>query len=415
MIKSQLKPVFIALLWLVIPNLGFAEPLVFEPIEVPVGLGAQEPTLFATQDGRLLLGWTEPDADGFAIKMAVRQDDAWGDVRTITRSDDIFVNWADFASISAFPSGTFAAHWLQDSGEGTYGYDVKIALSNDDGLTWGREITPHRDNTKGQHGFVTMLPTKDGSLLNVWLDSRAYKKDIFVAQDSGLPDAMQLRATHLRADGTLTEDTLLDAQTCTCCQTSAAISGDGSVLVAYRDRTDNEVRDISVVRQINGQWTEPRTVYNDGWEISGCPVNGPAIAASGKNAVVIWFTAADDQPMVKVAFSTDHGATFGVPTRVDHGGGIGRVDAIMLDEQTSVITWVEWQGSEEVVYACKINIGSGCSDASIVVVNRGIGSVNFPRMANVGGKVYFAWSQLATESAIRPDDEMTISIVSSVP
>ncbi|EPX77546.1 BNR repeat protein [Litoreibacter arenae] len=89
------------------------------------------------------MSWTEPDGDGFVVKMTVGDYSGWTEARTIVRSNDLFINLADFPSIAAFPDGTLAAHWLQEDGDGPFAYDVNIALSADEGRTWSAPIVPH--------------------------------------------------------------------------------------------------------------------------------------------------------------------------------------------------------------------------------------------------------------------------------
>jgi hypothetical protein len=62
-----------------------------------------------------------------------------------------------------------------------------------------------------------------------------------------------------------------------------------------------------------------RTLHADGWKIDYCPVNGPAAGAIGDTVAVAWFTGAQDTSRVRVAFSTDAGATFSAPVRADDG------------------------------------------------------------------------------------------------
>ena len=38
-------------------------------------------------------------------------------------------------------------------------------------------------------------------------------------------------------------------------------------MIAYRDRSADEVRDISIVRRVGGRWTKPAPVHDDGWKI----------------------------------------------------------------------------------------------------------------------------------------------------
>lgn len=149
---------------------------------------------------------------------------------------------------------------------------------------------------------------------------------------------MQLRTTTLSPDGQITQDTALDFMTCSCCQTAAALAGD-DLLVVYRDRTEAEIRDISLVALRDGVWSDPQPVHDDGWELSGCPVNGPAIDARDEEIIVAWFTAANDEPAVQVSFSSDAGVTFGDAVRIDGGAPEGRVDAVMLDDGRARVSW----------------------------------------------------------------------------
>ena len=82
----------------------------------------------------------------------------------------------------------------------------------------------------------------------------------------------------------------------------------------------------------------------DGWRIGGCPTNGPAVAATGHRVAVAWFTAADDRPRVQVAFSTDAGATFAAPLRIDGGQPVGWADAVLLDDGRALVSWLERTG-----------------------------------------------------------------------
>ena len=90
--------------------------------------------------------------------------------------------------------------------------------------------------------------------------------------------------------------------------------------MVYRDRSENEIRDIYYTRRVNGSWMPPQTVFADNWEIAGCPVNGPAVAAEGNSVAVAWFSSPGESgPQVKVSFSGDNGKRFNKPIRIDGG------------------------------------------------------------------------------------------------
>lgn len=368
-----------------------AEPAVFEDlvaIESPIKGVAQEPYIAAAGDA-LVMSWMAPKGSDTYVQFARLESAGWSDPVTVVRGDDLFVNWADFPSVMPFGDAGIAVHWLRKAGRSGYDYNVELAISRDQGATWSAPMVPHSDRSEAQHGFVTMNGAPDGSLDLLWLDGRAYGK--VGLQDS--PDAMQLRATRFDPGGGLMPDRAVDIQTCSCCQTSSARLGDGSLVVAYRDRTDAEIRDISVVRLNNDTWSGPVSVHEDGWEISGCPVNGPAIAAQDTRVAVAWYTGADDVAAVKVAFSDDGGAHFGAPARIDLGEPLGRVDALFLEDGSVLVTWLEWQGDDEVLMVCRAVAGQGCVTRQELARNAAAGSMNFPRMARSGGDVYLAWTE----------------------
>ena len=359
-------------------------------IATPVGINAMEPAIFGIENGGMVMSWTELDGTDFAVKTATLQGGNWSRPVTVTTSNSLFVNWADFPTVAAFNDGTLAVSWLQKNAQLSYAYDINIVLSADAGRTWSSPIEPHDDQSTRQHGFLTLLPTARDEMLAVWLDARDYNSQNFVG---GFENAVQLRSTTIGKDGTLGNDTPLDLRACSCCQTSAAITGDGTVLIAYRDRTANEIRDISIVLRHNGAWSDPVNIHADGWEISGCPVNGPAIDAQATDAVVAWFTGADDIPKVKVAFSEDSGATFGPAFQLDTGEGVGRVSTLMLATGEALISWVEWAGDGEALMLCRATKNAGCVARQIITEHTAAGSFNFPKLERSGDTIYLAWTQ----------------------
>ena len=340
------------------------------------------------------MSWMEHAAHETKIKMAVRTRDGWTDPRLVHKGSDLFVNWADFPGIAVFDDGTIAVHWLREIGPSSFDYQVEISLSHDGGKTWGKPLIPHADRAFTQHGFVSMLPAEQNGLAVIWLDGRAYGAEGDEA--AAAPDAMQLRATTLTSDGALGDDVAIDLQTCSWCQTSLAATGDGTVLAAYRDRSEGEIRDISVARMTDEGWETPVSVYDDGWELSGCPVNGPAIVADGENAAVAWFTGANDVAAVKVAFSNNGGRNYEKPFRIDQGDPVGRVDLELLDDGTALVSWVEWTEGNEALFLCRVHREAGCVSRELLDTNSASASVNFPRLARLGRDVYLAWTQMDT-------------------
>jgi hypothetical protein len=380
-------------------------------IDVPSSGVVEEPSLVTLADGRVMMSWTELSGDTYAaVETAIYDGATWSAPVAVAEGDDLFISYADFSSAVGLPDGRIAVSWLRMNGDSYYDYDINIAISGDDGKTWDPPIVPHRDGLSRQHGFVTLLPDATDGLLAMWLDGRAYETGETFGSDDADAGAMQLRATNVTGDRSLSDDLLLDDRTCTCCQTSAAITGDGTVLLAYRDRTADEVRDISVVRRVDGTWTDPQPVSGDGWEIDGCPVNGPAVSARGDHAALVWFTGAGGVPAVKMAFSDDQGASFGPARQIDLGGPAGRVDLLQLEDGSALVSWVEWTAAGEVLLTCRATAADGCGDPVAIAVNRTGNAMGFPRMTLAGDDVYIAWTEPSVDAAGRPDDGTAIHV-----
>lgn len=337
------------------------------------------------------MSWMEQAGHQTKVMMAIRTPDGWSVPRLVHQGGDLFVNWADFPGIAVFDDGTIAVHWLREIGPSSFDYQVEISLSHDGGTSWGQPLIPHPDRSFAQHGFVSMWPTEQNALAIIWLDGQAYGAEDDEALN--VPDAMQLRGTTLTRDGVLGDDVAIDLQTCSCCQTSLAATGDRTILAAYRDRTEGEIRDISVARLTDEGWQSPVSVHDDGWELSGCPVNGPAITADGEIAAVAWFTGANDFAAVNVAFSDDAARSFGAPARIDQGNPVGRVDLELLEDGTALVSWVEWTQGNEALFLCRVHRDAGCIVQEHLATNSAGASVNFPRMARLGRDIYVAWTQ----------------------
>ena len=366
-----------------------------DSVASPAGPGSAEPNLTVGPDGRVYMTWLEPADSGSALRFSVHDGSKWTPAKTIVARRDFFVNWADFPSLEVLEGGGLAAHWLQRNGPGTYAYGVRIAQSNDGGNTWGAPVIPHRDSSKTEHGFVAMWRER-GQLGAVWLDGRKFSKE---GHDAG--NEMMLVTTTLLPDGTRGPEVRLDERTCDCCQNAVAVTNSGPI-VAYRNRTPDEIRDIYVARRVGGKWLAGVPVNNDNWKIAACPVNGPALAARGNRVALAWFTAAGDTARVKVAFSDDAGGKFGAPIRLDGGNPAGRVDVALLPDGGAVVTWVERIGGDTAaVRARRISRDGSPGATKTIASNSAARASGFPKTAVSGANLMFAWTVPGRPSSVR--------------
>lgn len=300
-----------------------------------------EPFLFTDKYGETFLSWVEKKDGHHAFKFSTYENGEWSAPTLIASDTNWFVNWADYPMLSTDGSENYLAHVLSKSGTGTYAYDIKMFMSNDKGGSWNRSFILHDDGKQAEHGFVSMLPYGDNFFVS-WLDGRNTAMEGMEQMDhhEGHHGAMSLRAAVIDQAGNKLEEWELDARVCDCCQTMAAITDNGPVVI-YRDRSDEEIRDISIMRLVNGTWSDPHYINKDNWKIAGCPVNGPRSDADGNTLAIAWFSAPDGKSQVNVIFSEDAGETFAAPVRIDEGSPIGRVDIVLINKEKAVVSWME--------------------------------------------------------------------------
>jgi len=211
---------------------------------------------------------------------------------------------------------------------------------------------------------------------------------------------MTLRSA-LVANGKVEPEQLVDPRVCDCCQTSVARTSDG-VIVAYRDRSDTEVRDIAVSRFRAGRWSAPALVHADDWQINGCPVNGPAVAASGDEVAVAWFSAKDNAPTLKVAFG--RGDTFAAPLRLNSATTYGRLAMVMPTAGRVIVSSIERRESGPRLMLREARSDGRLAapvDLAPMTTDRSSG---FARMALGGRRLVIAWTD------VRPGAPPTIQV-----
>lgn len=360
-------------------------PAAVTRLDPPAKPGSMAPNL-SLDGASVLLSWLEPPnprvkpQDGnYALRVSRLDGRRWGEPVTIASGTDVFANWADFPSVTAATGGRLVAHWAAKSAGETYAYDVRLARSDDGGRTWKPMGTANDDRTPTEHGFVSAVP-EGGEVRVFWLDGRE--------TGPGKRGATGLR-TALVGDRVGKSD-VLDDRVCDCCQTAAAATSEGP-LVVYRDRNAKEIRDVALVRREGNRWGSPRAIHDDGWEIAGCPVNGPAVAADGRRVAVAWYTQGRDRPRVEVALSGDAGASFGAPATVDGDGPLGRVDAALDDNGDAIVAWVAAEGKGAAIRLARVD-RTGRVGPPVTVARTETGrSSGFPRLERTGKTLVVAW------------------------
>ena len=350
------------------------------------GYNNAQPNLVSS-NGSLSLSWISLTNDNNAtLNFSQFKKGKWIKPKTIANGSDWFVNWADFPA-HAINEDLIITSYLKKSASGTYTYDVILNLQKLSGEKLKDDFKLNTDGIQAEHGFVSIVPNNKKGFFITWLDGR----NTIQKKPDGDHKPMTIRFAEITNKGDIINESELDAAACDCCQTSIAATNKGPIVV-YRDRSDQEVRDIYSVRNVNGVWKDPNPVHNDGWIINGCPVNGPKVAVKSKNLAVAWFTASDDNPRVNVSFSKTNGDSFNTPLKVNDHSAIGRVDVAFLNDDEVIVSYMEVDDIKAYLRIKKVSVNGEVSEPITISEIDGGRNTGVPQLEIINNEIFIVWT-----------------------
>ena len=338
-------------------------------------------------NGSLSLSWISSKEENIAfLNYSQYKKGRWIKPQVIASGSDWFVNWADFPAHAINQDLIITSH-LKKSASGTYTYDVILNLQKLSGEKIRENFLLNTDGVKAEHGFVSIMANNEKGFFITWLDGR----NTIGKKLEGDHKPMTIRFAEITDKGDVIKESELDASTCDCCQTSIAITNDGPIVV-YRDRSEEEVRDIYSVKNINGTWEKPNAVHDDGWIINGCPVNGPKVAVNSKNLAVSWFTVSNNHPLVNVSFSKNNGNSFGAPLKVNDHDAIGRVDVAFLNDEEVIVSYMEVDDIGTYLRIKKVSFDGKISEPITISKIDGGRNTGVPQLEIIDSEIFIVWT-----------------------
>lgn len=321
----------------------------------PPGTGGHlAPELTTLSDGTPVLSWLERLPEGYSrFVFAEWNGEAFNNPIEIARGTNWYQGKADVPGLISGPDNALLAHYRINS-YGDFAYGIRVMVSHDNGRTWLPPIRPHENNTQAEFGFFSAIPKDNGSFLIAWLDGR---ETMLPTPDGKGKMPTTLRTAMINKEGKMEDEQIRDNRVCDCCPTAAIPYGSDGLLV-YRDRSEEEVRDIRLLAPMAHQDLAEGTFPKDNWQVQGCPVNGPtAVMRDEKHAAIGWFTASDNKPKVQIAFS-EQDYQFGKAILLDSTHVRGRIDLAPWGQNIAAC-WVVSDGKKEKVKIAEIEWQTG--------------------------------------------------------
>lgn len=349
------------------------------------------PRVSSVPDGAFVLSWLEPKEGGTAaFRLATWRRGVWSAPVTIAEGQPFSRDRAAAPGVVALSNRNLVAYWSQKRPYDSSRYEIEllVAVSNDGGDHWTTPALVNRAVAQPgeDNGYASAAALDESEAALVWLDGRNWEKEKRVT----------LRSRRVKRDGSMSDTTLLDGDTCTCCSTSIVRTPSG-LLAAYRGHTPDNIRDISLVRHANGGWSQPQIAHPDHWHIEACPVNGPHLDADGERAALVWFSGAQDQAVVKLAFAQNGGGAFSAPIRIDSGKPIGRAQVVLLADGSAIGLWLENDSGTTRLVARRMR-PDGRGEAPFEVTRST--NLGFPHTAQATDGLVVTWADAAQVSRV---------------
>ena len=307
--------------------------------------------------------------------------------------------------------------WTAREGSGT---SIKLARSADGGRTFAAAV-PLVTGAPGSRGWPALAVDQAGNAHAIWLDHRGMaspsgqphehaaeapgarpKDSSIAAQKSGLYYASSRSGASTAAQGRE-----LAKGVCYCCKTAFALRRN-RLYAAWRHVYPGDLRDIAFSTSFDGGRTfaPPVRVSRDGWEIDGCPDDGPAIAIDRAGAIrMVWPTVIPGTSPEGAIFyaSSPDGRTFTKRLRVPTLGSLKPSHPnLALDARGRiVVSWDELVNGRRIV-AARLGTVSAAGDVTFgpheILNERGHGV--YPAITTAGDATIVAWTAGGSDSVI---------------
>lgn len=273
---------------------------------------------------------------------------------------------------------------------------LRFTRSLDGGRTWSEPVSVNEGERFGSHNFHALLGAAGGRVYAAWLSAGREGSSVW------------LRSS---ADGGRTWDSARSidlGEACPCCRTGLALGPEGNLYVSWRKVFPGDVRDVVVMRSVDGgrTWDAPVRPREDGWVFAGCPHAGPSLEVDADGAVHIgWWTGKEGEAGVYYARSIDGGQSFtAVPLATGARAAPAHVQ-LATGPFGVIVAWDDGLTGTPRILMRGARSGTAFGPEWVV---SGEGAASFPVLAVDGDSVTIAWSEKGREAhradeAARPD------------
>jgi hypothetical protein len=294
--------------------------------------------------------------------------------------------------------------------------EIKAARSRDGGRTFAAPVTLQSPDAAGDRGWPAVALDAQARVHAIWLDHRdmaAKPAAAAPAHQPGAPHdgvAMAQKSSlyYGSLNGSAAHEQRITRGVCYCCKTALSAGAGGSLYAAWRHVYPGDLRDMAfTVSRDGGRSFSPVVrVSEDHWAINGCPDDGPALAADGRNVVhMVWPTViAGANPEGAIFYaSTADGRSFTPRVRIPTLGGAKPTHPQIVIDRSGrvVVAWEEMVNGRRVAALREVRPASGGTPTfgAIVTISPD-GPATYPVLAATEKELVAVWTTVGEPSRV---------------
>ena len=341
------------------PTFVVEKTVIPSPASASPSAYVSNPQFAQSPDGTIYLSWLEASHTSHFTRLCLArylpEKQAWSPPSVVAQLPPSDARMA--YALATGPDHRFAV-LLQENSR-----TFALTTSTDSGATWTKAI-PLDLALQNQSPRIPILRSlADGRLLAVWLNDAATPSNTPRINSPARSAAATARASlYVRfLDAELKSPAqLIETPVSSGSEPDLVAFPDGSALLAWRGLSADGAHDIRTARFDDGKWQPPATLNPDNWHLATPPADGPVLASRGAHLSAAWFTATYNA-QVNVSGSSNAGTQWFTPNRVDDIDPLGRPSLVMLDDGSSLVSWVEQGKTSETVFLRRLSAHGGLS------------------------------------------------------
>jgi hypothetical protein len=359
---------------------------------------AAEPAVAPVGDGTVYVAWVEHRSKEANVWLAHfdGEERPLGQPTRVNPDAGGATAWrGDPPTIAVSPEGAVYVGWTARDEAAAHASTLYLSASSDGGRSFAAPTRVNDDAKPGVHGMHSLAVSGDGRVYMAWLDERDIEPK--EADPSKAPSHMHTESNRVvyfaaSTDGgrTFSKNSRVAGEVCPCCKTSLAVGADGRVYAAWRQVLPGNFRHIAVASSTDGglSFSTAAVVSDDRWELQGCPVSGPALAAGADGFLrVLWYTAGEaGKPGLYWSESHDGGRTFSQRQVLAEMEGHGTPALLKGEGGILTAVWEGADGASSAAMTARLE-GDGRVTTASVVAEDG----ELPAAAEAAGHLFVAY------------------------